>query len=219
MTPLAHFLPRFAPRRLRRSLQTGALLATLVVTTTSLAQAPGLRAARETRWPGSSLITLEAQEGRLLAAGPWSIRLGRQDAGSPNPATSPLYWLGDYRFATTWGLRATGGLLGKRDSAGDTSRTPLPQGLESGRNLTAPDGLRATPYLGVGLDHARSAGDGWGGWGLTADLGLVSRSWASTLPFAADSHGLRLGNSAAGEDWLRSLRLMPVVQVGVSYSF
>lgn len=49
------------------------------------------------------------------APGPWSRRLGVQDGAASNGPS--LYWLGDYRFAPSWGLRATGGLLGRLESA------------------------------------------------------------------------------------------------------
>jgi hypothetical protein len=36
---------------------------------------------------------------------------------------------------------------------------------------------------------------------------------------SAEPRSVRLGNSTTGDNWLRSLRLMPLVQVGVSYAF
>jgi len=66
------------------------------------------------------------------------------------------------------------------------------------------------PYLGVGYSNA------WpkSGWRLSADLGLVSNS-----PGSASGIGRVLGGSQSLDDLVRDLRLAPVLQLGVSYSF
>ncbi len=63
-------------------------------------------------------------------------------------------------------------------------------------------------YLGIGYSGQSLRG----GWGFSADLGLVS---------SLSLGGLRLGASrnSGAEDLLRDLRLKPVLQLGLSYSY
>lgn len=71
-------------------------------------------------------------------------------------------------------------------------------------------GSTAVPYLGLGYSGSSLKG----GWGFSADFGLMALNPGSAL---------RLGRSFGGgqslDDLLRDLRLSPVVQLGVSYSF
>jgi hypothetical protein len=66
------------------------------------------------------------------------------------------------------------------------------------------------PYLGIGYSNL------WGksGWSFSADLGVVSQSPASVVRF-----GRVFGGSQSLDDAIRDMRLAPVVQLGVSYSF
>lgn len=207
-------------------------------------QHPG-SATRGARWPWAialsaslwPLVTVSAEPLgapglRAMPGAAWSTRfeLGEDTAlADPmllNPVTARLswQWLGDYRFAPAWGLRATGGVLGQlgpvplsptQGSGASgftrhptrTSRTSL---SDPGAAATATTSPWASPYLGLGYDTTTSFRNGWGGWGLSADLGLVTRR----------ASGLRLGSESSGsEDGWRTWRLTPVVQVGVSYSF
>jgi hypothetical protein len=79
----------------------------------------------------------------------------------------------------------------------------------SSRARMAPDAANdaagAVPYLGVGYTGLSLRG----GWGFSADVGLVGS-------------GVRLGRSVNGtqaDELLRELRLTPILQLGVSYSF
>ena len=114
------------------------------------------------------------------------------------------------------GLRATGGLVvGARGLAQGLSAQALRPGqryavsLQSALSPLAGDpGNDAVPYLGVGYTGLASKG----GWGITADLGLVAEN-----PSRA-----RALFGAGGQGWdntLREMRLSPVFQVGVSYAF
>lgn len=169
--------------------------------------------------------------------GPWSTRFGWADAPADpalaNPVTARLswQWLNDYRFGTGGGLRATGGLLGGLDrgsnGAANSANFAGNLGANSGSTLrlsggTRPvwtgsahsasgDNLWATPYVGLGYDTGATPRSGWGGWGLSADVGWVTRR--------ASGRGLGLGAQADGEDGWRSLRLAPMLQLGVSYAF
>jgi hypothetical protein len=116
--------------------------------------------------------------------------------------------MGDYYLSRPWlgtsgGWRATSGvLLGARSSLWSS-----PSLLD---RRTAGDGsdTGTQPYLGLGYT-------GWsskGGWGLSADVGLMGLSRS----------GPRLGKSAASsslDDTVRDLRFAPLVQLGLSYSF
>ena len=145
------------------------------------------------------------------------------DAATPEVVGARL--LGDYYFGRprpgdglARGFRATSGLLfGSRAgtwgpggaSLGverrDFGLLPATPGVARGG-----EGGYTVPYLGVGYSDAL----GRGRWGLSADLGLMALRPAD---------GARLGGTADGaagfDDTLRQLRLAPLVQLGVSYSF
>ncbi|HJV59987.1 MAG TPA: hypothetical protein VJ743_03525 [Albitalea sp.] len=67
----------------------------------------------------------------------------------------------------------------------------------------------AVPYLGVGYTGLA----GKGGWGFSADLGLMALNPGSV------KLGRMLNGAQSLDDVLRDMRLSPLVQVGVSYSF
>lgn len=144
-------------------------------------------------------------------------------SGAYRPRSAAL--LGDYYvsralFGETGGLRLTSGVfVGSRRAlfgpAGpadfSTSFTAkvarnlasVPVGLD-----TATESTLTWPYLGVGY----SGGSLRGGWGFSADLG-----WAAQNPGA-----LRLGRTFSNQpldETVRELRLLPVLQLGVSYKF
>lgn len=130
------------------------------------------------------------------------------------------YLTGSGLLGVEGGLRATGGLmLGSlsQSSAG------LALGASSGgqpwsvgqRNISllspladAGDPYGSMSYLGIGYTGQSLRG----GWGFSADLGLVNGSATS---------GLRLGASRSQgmEDLLRDMRYRPVLQLGLSYSY
>ena len=121
-----------------------------------------------------------------------------------------LSLLGDYYFnavprgansqAVASGFRATSGLSSAYRQVGSDAGS-----LNSGSDFTA------VPYVGLGYsDHAGRAG-----WGFSADFGLMAVSARSNV---------KLGRGAGGgapniDDLLRDLRLSPLIQIGVSYSF
>lgn len=117
--------------------------------------------------------------------------------------------MGDYYLSRPWlgtagGWRATSGvLLGGRSSVWSS-----PSLLD---RRTAGDGNEAgtQPYLGLGYT-------GWsskGGWGLSADLGLMGASRS------AARFGKQAPASSSLDDTVRDLRFAPLLQLGVSYSF
>ena len=135
--------------------------------------------------------------------------------------------LGDYYFAGSplpggfsGGFRATSGLLmGSRGASlampsvprSGLSLSVSQQGIASPSDAgAATDNGHAVPYLGVGYTGLSLKG----GWGFTADVGLMALN---------PSSGLRLRSVAAGnqslDDVLHDLRITPVLQLGLSYSF
>ena len=154
----------------------------------------------------------------------WHARIGvigptaRTDLSLTNlPRAQGAQVLGDYYFAGTGlaagrmagGFRATSGLLlGSRSAALSAAAIPSAGGLSFTRSTAdaTGDASGTVPYLGVGYTGLSVRG----GWGFTADLGLM-----------ALGGGLRVGGTASPslDDVTRELRLMPVLQLGVSYSF
>ena len=130
--------------------------------------------------------------------------------------------LGDYYLTgsglggdTRGGLRATGGLmLGSPSLAQSSAGLALGRQASLGPYLFA--GQRSLGLLGHSLDREPSMtasylGLGYssyslrGGWGFSADLGLL-----------ANANAVRLGNSLSLDS---ALRYQPVLQLGLSYSY
>jgi len=140
-----------------------------------------------------------------------------------------LSLIGDYYFARlplgsqgVGGFRASSGLLLGAGAPLWASQAP---GNGSGfalgrRNLGLlatgtgldPAAMDATtvPYVGLGY----SGLTGRGGWGFAADLGVMAVNGGSMVRF-----GRLFSGTQSVDDLLRELRLTPVLQLGVSYSF
>jgi hypothetical protein len=172
---------------------------------------------------------------RILKTGPGSLRVdgsswaARVDLGLPASSEDGVAlrrpgWqlLGDYYFSAIGGLRATGGLLGSPARATNlspslpaTRRLPARHANSPGLGEMAARGrlwpgegdTSTATYLGLGY----STGSAATGWGLSADLGLLA---------LREAVGVRLGSDDnTSADWPQTLRLRPMLQVGVSYSF
>lgn len=169
-----------------------------------------------------------------------SPRLGRLDAfpgsASETSRLESLSLMGDYYFSSPrGGLRATGGLiLGSRSTlwavqpsfgSGGTlaafaaERRNLGLGSVAGGDAYGDNGPSAVPYLGMGYTARLSAyrpgvGQRAGSWGFTADLGLMALSPRSAVQFGRVFNGQQ-----NFDEFLRELKLAPMVQLGVSYSF
>jgi len=188
-----------------------------------------------------------AVEGEGLVASDratWPRWQGRLSLGSMSPLFHPdamnpdssglkvsaASLLGDYYFARSWrgagsggGFRATSGVfLGSHSSSLLwSSQSPALNGhafnvdrrsvggltLSSGSDGAGDPG--AVPYLGLGYTGIA----GKGGWGFSADLGLM----------ALNPGTVKLGRVFSGnqslDEALRDMRLSPLLQLGVSYSF
>lgn len=125
--------------------------------------------------------------------------------------------------APTSGFRATSGvLIGARSPLLSAATSPSAGGLyASNRRLfgTSPGTLGASeasvdsatvPYIGIGYSNLAAKS----GWSFSADLGVVSQSPGNVVRF-----GRVFGGSQSLDDVVRDMRLAPVIQLGVSYSF
>jgi hypothetical protein len=125
-----------------------------------------------------------------------------------------FYWSPpDRQPSAGWrgGFRATSGLV-----LGHLGASALPGGQAlSLFALTSDDSAAARdaavlPYIGLGYSGLMPRG----GWGFTADVGLALRQ-----PGAAPELGRALLGLRGWEGTLRRVDLMPMVQLGVRYSF
>ncbi len=184
------------------------------------------QAADDTKVPATDGTQAWARwQGRVLigTAADWRPALGAQDHAAYRPSSLSLF--GDYYLSRSLagagnvgGVRATGGvILGPRSLAlanllgagngGNFSigsrlfgAVPMPYSNDNAGDAAA------LPYLGVGYTglSARS------GWSFSADLGLIAQTPGNVV---------RLGRGQSLDDTVRDLRLAPVLQLGVSYSF
>ncbi|HSC62251.1 MAG TPA: hypothetical protein VLD35_01350 [Caldimonas sp.] len=139
--------------------------------------------------------------------------------------------LGDVYFGSTsttratsvGGFRATSGLLiGGRSAWLNSASTPSSGLLATDRRLFGasanpftypadPSVDNATvPYIGIGYSNLSTKS----GWHFSAVLGVVSQSPGNVVRF-----GRVFGNLQSLDEVVRDMRLAPVVQLGVSYSF
>jgi hypothetical protein len=114
------------------------------------------------------------------------------------------------------GFRATSGILiGARSplfgQAGTADRRLFGSSAPAPGASPEPTLDSATlPYVGIGYNNLWAKS----GWSFSADLGVVSQSPGSVVRF-----GRVFGGSQGLDDVIRDMRLAPVVQLGVSYSF
>jgi hypothetical protein len=134
---------------------------------------------------------------------------------------------GDYYFSKSLvdtaappsGFRASGALLirqpgvslsdlawSSRAPTSQAQRHPVPSPGDHGSQSVS-----AMPYLGIGYsDYSLKSG-----WGFWADIGLVVQSPGSALGVG---RGVMSGTQNL-DDLVRELRLSPMLQLGVNYSF
>lgn len=152
----------------------------------------------------------EGIKGRLTLGTIAPLRSEFGSAETEALKVNSLSVMGDYYFTRpllgrAGGLRATSGLLlGPRASlwsspAAMEHRVASDTGAESS----------TTPYLGVGYTGLSRKG----GWGLSADLGLMA------MPRSSVRLGKVFNGTQSLDDAMRDLRFAPLLQLGVSYSF
>ena len=203
-----------------RRASAGALLCGVLLPALAIDGA-GLQLKQDPRWQARVQLSSLDTQGPLAA-------IDAQGGSRSRLLSANL--LGDYYLTGSGlggvrgGLRATGGMLigplslsqtsaglalgasalnvGTNLSIGQRSISLLSPGLEP----NDPNG--SLSYLGIGY----SGQSLHGGWGFSADLGLIG---------GAPLGGLRLGRSSAAglEDVLRDMRYKPVLQLGLSYSY
>lgn len=143
---------------------------------------------------------------------------GQLDGAGPQRSWQGGAVLGDYYFATpSFGsFRASGGLMfgatGGAPLLSATAGSRLGLDLQAAANNLASGGETpgTVPYLGLGFTSAALGS----ALSLSADLG-----WVAAQPSAAIDVGRALfGNQGRDSAW-RELRLSPVLQVALRYSF
>lgn len=155
----------------------------------------------------------EGLRGRLSLSTSWANRYELSSSDSAEPVkVSSFSLMGDYYLSRPWlgtagGWRATSGVLfGPRPSLWSSpalmDRRMAPTvGLDG-----TVDDASTLPYLGFGYT-------GWslkGGWGLSADLGLMAQPRSAPR---LSRHGLSTPDDS------RDLRFAPLLQLGLSYTF
>jgi len=177
-------------------------------------------------------------------SGLWPRWQGRLAVGTYSPALRPdavnldsqglkvggASVLGDYYFSRSLrgpgsarGFRATSGLLLGSRSTSLLSGGPAASlsgrafnvdrrsinigGLANPADNVADPG--PVPYVGIGYTGLA----GKGGWGFSADLGFMALNPGSAVKLG------RVFNGQSLDDTLHDMRLSPLVQLGVSYSF
>jgi hypothetical protein len=171
------------------------------------------------RWQGRLSLSVQAPSFRT---GLGSDAAGLQITG--------LSLMGDYYFARPLpllardgGFRATSGLIlggraptwGARPQLGSQTgslrveRRPTGTGLTAYGSDTSADSA-TTPYVGLGYSglSAKRA------WSFSADLGLVALAAGNAVKLGRVFHG-----GPTLDDVVRDMRVAPIVQLGVSYSF
>jgi hypothetical protein len=164
-----------------------------------------------------SILAARAADGLSVPEGVWPVWQARLAVQAVDPAitahvqgrvfTASL--LGDYYFSVPrlLPLSREGGL---RATSGVTTSSGLrpPPG---GQALALSEGGETLPYIGLGYTYVALKG----GWGFTADVGLVAENPAGALGVGRSL----VGSGAALDDAVRAMRLSPMVQLGVRYSF
>ncbi|CAN5918583.1 hypothetical protein BH11PSE8_BH11PSE8_48220 [soil metagenome] len=158
----------------------------------------------------------------------WRAGLSTEDSSALKLNSFSL--MGDYYFSrasiganNAGGFRATSGIIvGPRSATLWTAAPSLSSGGlvsvnrrlfgQSGRPIGMDAGIDTAtlPYLGVGY----SGLSGSGGWAFSADLGLVGQSSGNAFKL-----GRAPSNTPTLDEQVRDMRLSPVFQLGVSYSF
>lgn len=155
----------------------------------------------------------------------WPQWQGRLAFGALTPdwrldPASGLSLMGDYYFltkalpGTTGGFRATSGLVyGARPTLwAGTSASTSTRGFGLDRQTARFDGSEPAtlPYLGFGYTGLSARG----GWGFSADLGVMAYNPAPAVRF-----GRVFTGAQTFDELVRELRIGPVLQLGASYAF
>lgn len=172
-----------------------------------------------TRWQGRVSLGSTLQ--------PWQAGPGRTEAAGLRVDSVGL--VGDYYFSralvghrSSGGFRTTGGLFhgpraqlaqlnAGRSLLGGGSALAVDRQVLGSADGSGSDSDTATlPYLGVGYSGLSPKGR----WSFNADLGMMALSPGNSVKL-----GKVVGGTQSLDDLLRDMRLAPMLQLGVSYSF
>jgi hypothetical protein len=208
--------------RIAKSVLTGLLIAALPAAATWAADGSGLTPNGDKlpwlRWQGR--LTVEVQT-PLLRSG-----LGESQATGLQVRSVSV--MRDYYLTRSLlgagvegGLHTTGGLI---VSPGSRTAGQALFGAQPGFNSlarrsdgttllgtdTSAEGSATVPYLGVGYTGLSAKG----GWSFSADLGLVALAAGNAVKFGRVFSGTQTLDGLA-----REMRVAPIMQMGLSYSF
>lgn len=204
---------------------------------------------RSAHWMAAAALTLSTAgsawamgDGLVPSdAGLWPRWQGRLSVGTYSPTLRPdamnadtqglkvggASLFSDYYFARRYhgvgsasGFRATSGVFFGSRSSSLLALTPSSTLAGSAFSIDrrsvglwtgspAADAADPVPYVGLGYTGLA----GKGAWGFSADLGLMALNPGSAVKLGKVFTGQSL------DDALRDMRLSPVLQLGVSYSF
>jgi hypothetical protein len=171
---------------------------------------------------GAALVDFALPRPALLGGTGWGA--WAQEATALRERLLPSWRLvGSSDVAPRSGLRASAGVVNiSRATAFGTSNlaeqaviATLPLHRLTGMGTPLP--TASAPYLGVGWHDTpavRRGSSSGGAWAFNADFGLMALAPRSTVRFGRNS-----GGPLTLDDMARDLRLTPLLQLGVSYSF
>lgn len=180
--------------------------------------------------PSADKLSWARWQGRVSLGStlqPWQASQGRTEAAGLRVDSIGL--VGDYYFSralvghgSSGGFRTTGGLFhgprghltqlnAGRSLIGGGSRLAVDRQVLGSVDGSGLDSDAATlPYLGVGYSGLSPKGR----WSFNADLGMMALSPGNSVKL-----GKVMGGNQSLDDLLRDMRLAPMLQLGVSYSF
>ena len=213
-----------------------ALLSVVACASALAADGEGLTTAP--RWQGRVLLGIGSSSNVLGNTAPTADQWSNANNANGGMTLRSLSVLGDYYFSNRFANRASLGTLsgssGDKVNGGFRATSGLLLGQRSGAypllnvagasrsfnvdlrsaylllNEPAPAEANAVPYLGVGYTGASAKGR----WGFSADVGVMAMN-----PGSAVKLGRVMGGGQSLDDVLRDMRVSPMLQLGVSYSF
>lgn len=222
-------MPAAAPLATRRTLTTARVLTALGLGAAAaltalpvLAEEPGAASSLRLGMPWHPVSP------RDRTAGTPGLSLSTGLAGN-----TEFSWrlIGNYELPRAHGLRATGGMIGvSRRTAFGSAALLDSQRWDGGMTAGWIEGTRAAdtaaqalqisvPYAGIGYSSGSTAYSGPRGlvsssWSFNVDLGVMALAPRSSVRFGSSD-----GFQSRLDDLVREMRLTPMLQLGVSYSF
>lgn len=182
---------------------------------------PGLRL-RDARTLSAGTALVDFALPRPAFLGHATLGRDLQDASQTALARLLPSWrlLNGDAWASSGGLRASGGMVGVSrwtafHSQGMLDAGPIDLSMALPRRAWANAMMTSVPYVGVGYTSVGDLRGSWASsWRFSADLGVMALS-----PASATRLNRVVGGQQTLDDALRDMRLAPLLQVGVSYTF